>query len=106
MPIDRSQEDAASPYLAKKIVVNQTNQKFFLKNKAEYYDYQNTIENNIYHLTQEHVTLGLLSDDRKEKRKLGKDLIVKARLDKPKIKGIRFFTQQEFVNDVNFKMVC
>ena len=77
--------------------------KDFLKNKAEYFEYQNTIENNIYNLTQEHVTLGLLSDDRKEKRKLGKDLIVKARIDKPKIKGIRFFTQQEFVNDVNFK---
>ena len=35
MPIDRSQEESPSPYLAKKIGVNQTNQKFFLKNKAD-----------------------------------------------------------------------
>jgi len=35
MPIDRSQVEAESPYLPKKIVPNQTNQKFFLKNKAD-----------------------------------------------------------------------
>ena len=42
--------------------------KDFLKNKAEYSDYKNIIENNIYHLCQENVTLALLTDDRKEKR--------------------------------------
>ena len=74
----------------------------FFKNKAEFYDYCNTIHNNIYHLCLEPVTLALLTDDRKEKRKLGRKIILKARLDKRKIKGVRYFTQLESVNDVNY----
>ena len=75
----------------------------FLKNKAEYYDYTNTIFNNIYFLTIEHVILGLLTDDRLEKRKMGKEFILQARIDKPKIKGVRYFTQNLTIHDVNYE---
>ena len=48
----------------------------FFKNTTEFYDYANTIFNNIYFLTLEHVTLALLTDERKEKREFGRSIIL------------------------------
>ena len=49
------------------------------------------------------MTLGLLTDDRLEKRKMGKEFILQARIDQPKIKGVRYFTQNLTINGVNYE---
>ena len=65
--------------------------------RAEFYEYSNIIFNNVYFLTLEHVILGLLTDNREEKRAMGRDFIIKAREDEPKIEEI-------FVIEANYSM--
>ena len=59
------------------------------------------ILNNRYFLLQEYIILGLLSDTRKQKRKLGKTITMRARAQKPEIVGVRKFTKIEKIEDAN-----
>ena len=63
--------------------------EFFAEDKERKDIFMNTILNNSYFLLQEHVTLGLLSDTRLPLRKLGKQLIIRARKQQPEIQGVR-----------------
>ena len=83
-------------------IVNGSRNLFnLLKRGREFFDddkerkdiFMNTILNNSYFLLQEHVTLGLLSDTRLPLRKLGKQIILKARNQQPEIDGVRQFTK-------------
>ena len=47
------------------------------------------------------LTLGLLSDTRKQKRKLGKEIILRARDQVLEIDGVRKFTKIEKIEDCN-----
>ena len=77
------------------------NAREYLVIKDEFDGFMTTILNNSYFLLQEHVTLGLLSDTRISKRKLGKKIILKARRQQPEINGVRSFTKIEKIEDIN-----
>ena len=75
--------------------------EFFAEDKERKDIFMNTILNNSYFLLQEHVTLGLLSDTRLPLRKLGKQLIIRARKQQPEIEGVRQFTKIEKIEQCN-----
>ena len=71
----------------------QRGRDYFAEDKTSRDIFMNTILNNSYFLLQEHLTLGFLSDTRLPIRKLGKQLIIRARKQQQEIEGVRQFTK-------------